>query len=130
MLGLILAAALSQAEPQAEQGQNDLKNPSVEPQAVHVAICNGTDIDGKEVMLLDRQCLNRPLVVAVLGTIDALARDRDDKLKMLNDANKQLAESKSKEGVSPLGVALISTGVAAVVVGVVLGGLKAAGKLQ
>lgn len=125
MLALIAAAVLA-----AEEGRNDLKAPVVGPDSVHVGICTGTDIKENEILLLDRLCLNRQSVVQTIAALDMLQKDRDDVLTKLNQVNKELAESKSKEGISPLGVALISTGVAAVVLTAVIGGLKASGKLQ
>lgn len=117
-------------QPTPVEGQNDLKHPAQGPQSVHVGICNGSDIEGKEIMLLDRLCLNRAAVVQTIAGLDTMQRDRDDLLNKLNATNKALFDSQQKEGLSPIGVAIVSTGVTAVVLGAVLGGLAAAGKLK
>lgn len=124
MIGLIVAAALA-----ADPGRNDLKAPVQGPDSVHVGICTGSDIKGQEIMLLDRLCMNRQSVVVATAAIDDLQRERNGLIKQLNETNKKLAESQSKEGLNPVLVTVIALGAAAVAATAVGVGLKAAGKI-
>jgi hypothetical protein len=38
-----------------------------DPEFTPIAICTGTDMDGRPVTILDRLCLNRPAVETVVG---------------------------------------------------------------
>lgn len=126
----IVVACLIPAYAMAEDGANDVKNPSVGPNSVHIAICAGTDIDKREILLADRLCLNRQSVVEVTAAIDQMQRERNKLIDKLNEVANAKAEQEKLENQKIILGAVGGAGAAAAVITAVLLGLKATGNLK
>lgn len=128
-VALVLFCCFLPLGASAEDGQNDIKNPIEGPSSIHIHNCLGTDIDKKEVLLLDRLCINRAGVGKIIEITAGYQADNQKLVDELNKANLATYELEKTKNQQVIIAGVAGAGGAAVVITAVLLGLKAAGKL-
>lgn len=104
----------------AGQGTVDFGG-ETKPNAVHVAVCVGTDTDKRSIKLVDRLCLNDPAVREIRGVIASLMVERQGLINQINDTNQLLYNEKLRtSGFSPT-VLVVAVVLSAAVTGTAVG---------